>query len=85
MSQSRQLAAIMFASHNVNLLTLTMALTALTTFTALPQTGVNPERLSEIPVRIQQFVNEGVISGAVMLLALNGEIVLHLGHRHFLR
>jgi CubicO group peptidase (beta-lactamase class C family) len=67
----------MLASHNVNLLTLTMALTALTTFTALPQTGMNPERLSEIPVRIQQFVNEGVISGAVMMLALNGEIVLH--------
>ena len=52
------------------------ALTALTPLTALPQAGMDPQRLSRIPARMQQFVDEEVISGAVMLLARRGEVAL---------
>ena len=57
-------------------LVLAMALTALTPLTALPQAGMDRERLSRIPARMQHFVDEGVISGAVMLLARRGEVAL---------
>ncbi len=43
----------------------------------LPETRVNHERLSRIPARMQQFVDSGTMAGAVMLLAVDGEVVLH--------
>ena len=47
------------------------------------QSRINHERLSRIPARMQQFVDDGMIAGAVMLLAVDGEIVLHeaVGYR----
>ena len=54
---------------NTARLALTIALTAFTSSTAFPQAGMDPERLSRISTRMQEFVDEGVISGAVMLLA----------------
>ena len=38
---------------------------------------MDPERLLRIPARMQQLVDDGVIAGAVMLLARNGEVVLN--------
>ena len=60
---------------NTARLALTIALTAFTSSTAFPQAGMDPERLSRISTRMQEFVDEGVISGAVMLLARHGEVV----------
>jgi len=37
---------------------------------------VDAERLGKIPVQMQQYVDDGKISGAVMLLARHGEVVL---------
>jgi len=37
---------------------------------------MDPDRLAEIPVRIQEFVDEGKIAGAVMVLARHDGIVL---------
>ena len=49
----------------------------------LPQATVDPARLARIPARMGQFVEDGQIAGAVMLLAHRGEIVLHeaVGYR----
>ena len=44
---------------------------------ALPQAGMDRERLSRIPARMQQFVDDGMMAGAVMLLARHGEVVLN--------
>ena len=43
---------------------------------SLTRAQVDSERLGKIPVQMQQFVDDGKISGAVMLLARHGEIVL---------
>ena len=40
------------------------------------QTGMDPERLAQIPTRLQEFVEEGKIAGAVMLLARHDGVVL---------
>jgi CubicO group peptidase (beta-lactamase class C family) len=40
------------------------------------QTGMDPERLALIPTRLQEFVEEGQIAGAVMVLARHDGIVL---------
>ena len=40
------------------------------------QNGMDPERLALIPTRLQEFVEEGQIAGAVMLLARHDGIVL---------
>ncbi len=41
------------------------------------QSRINHERLSRIPARMQQFVDDGMMAGAVMLIAVDGEVVLH--------
>ena len=41
------------------------------------QIRINHERLSRIPTRMQQFVDDGMMAGAVMLIAVDGEVVLH--------
>jgi len=40
------------------------------------QTGMDPERLALIPTRLQEFVDDGQIVGAVMVLARHDGIVL---------
>lgn len=40
------------------------------------QTGMDPERLALIPTRLQEFVEEGKIGGAVMVLVRHDGIVL---------
>ena len=40
------------------------------------QRGMDPERLAQIPARLQEFVEEGEIGGAVMLLVRHDGIVL---------
>ncbi len=62
---------------------LTLTLMALTPMAALSQASMDPERLARIPVRMKQFVDDGLISGAVMLLARHGKVVLHeaVGYR----
>ncbi len=40
------------------------------------QTGMDPERLALIPTRLQDFVDDGQIAGAVMVLARHDGIVL---------
>ncbi len=42
----------------------------------LKKLGMDPERLALIPARIQEFVDEGQIAGAVMVLARHDGIVL---------
>jgi len=39
-----------------------------------PATGLNPERLGEIRQRMQKFVDDGTISGAVTLVARHGQV-----------
>ena len=41
------------------------------------KTRINRERLSRTPSRMQQFVDDGKMAGAVMLLAVEGQVVLH--------
>jgi CubicO group peptidase (beta-lactamase class C family) len=38
------------------------------------KTGMDPERLARIPVRMKQFVDQGTIAGAVTLVARHGTI-----------
>lgn len=57
-------------------LTLTIMVVALAPPTVSPHEGMDPQRLARIPERMQEFVDEGVISGAVMLLARGGEVAL---------
>ncbi len=40
------------------------------------QAGMDPERLALIPTRLQEFVEEGKIGGAVMVLVRHDGIVL---------
>ena len=40
------------------------------------QTGMDPERLALIPARLQEFVDDGQIAGAVMLLVRHDGVVL---------
>ena len=40
------------------------------------QRGMDPERLALIPTRLQEYVEEGKIAGAVMVLARHDGIVL---------
>lgn len=49
----------------------------------LAQSGMDAQRLARIPERMQEFVDDGMISGAVMLVARHGDVVLHeaVGHR----
>ncbi|MBZ2185832.1 MAG: beta-lactamase family protein [Bryobacter sp.] len=45
---------------------------------ALPlcaQTGLDPARLSQIPVRMKSFVDKGTMAGTVTLVARNGKVV----------
>jgi CubicO group peptidase (beta-lactamase class C family) len=56
---------------------LALTLMALGSTAALPQASMDTQRLARIPARAKQFVDQGQISGAVMLLAHQGEVVLH--------
>ena len=49
----------------------------------LAQSGMDAQRLARIPERMQEFVDDGMISGAVMLVARHGDVVLYeaVGHR----
>ncbi len=49
---------------------------ALVHWPSLVRAQVDSERLGKIPVQMQQYVDDGKISGAVMLLARHGEVVL---------
>jgi len=49
---------------------------ALLHWPSLAPAQVDSDRLGKIPVQMQQYVDDGKISGAVMLLARHGEIVL---------
>jgi CubicO group peptidase (beta-lactamase class C family) len=45
-------------------------------FAATPESlGMNPAKLKEIPARMQKFVDDHVVSGAVMLVARHGQVV----------
>jgi CubicO group peptidase (beta-lactamase class C family) len=63
---------------------LAVALVALAPTAARPQQSLDPDGLVSIPARVNQFVDQGLISGAVMLLARQGEVVLHeaVGYRN---
>ncbi len=60
-----------------------LAVMVLTPVTVFPQATMDAERLARIPARMSQFVEEGRISGAVMLLARDGDVMLHeaVGYR----
>ena len=49
---------------------------ALVHWPSLVRAQVDSERLGKIPMQMQQYVDDGKISGAVMLLARHGEVVL---------
>ena len=51
-------------------------LAAAVSSTAQAQTGMDPERLARIPTRMQEFIDEGQIGGAVLLLVRHDGIVL---------
>ena len=60
-----------------------LAVMVLTPVTVFPQATMDADRLARIPARMSQFVEEGRISGAVMLLARDGDVILHeaVGYR----
>jgi CubicO group peptidase (beta-lactamase class C family) len=39
--------------------------------------GIDTERLQRIPARMKEFIDRGAVSGAVVLVAHKGEVVLH--------
>src|SRR5436190_821340 len=41
---------------------------------AAPSAGFDPAKLKEIPARIQQFVDDSTVSGAVTLVARRGQV-----------
>jgi len=38
------------------------------------KTGMDPDRLAKIPVRMKEFVDQGTIAGCVTLVARHGQI-----------
>src|ERR1700712_1806228 len=56
-----------------------LALTAVVAFAASPviapdKAGMDAQRLKQIPVRMQEFVDRGLIAGAVTLVQRNGVV-----------
>jgi len=41
---------------------------------AAPSAGFDPARLKEIPARMQKFVDDSTVSGAVTLVARRGQV-----------
>ena len=72
----------MTISHGLKV-SLMMLPLMLTPSVTLAQSGMDAQRLARIPERMKEFVDDGMISGAVMLVARHGDVVLHeaVGHR----
>src|SRR6266498_3207480 len=64
----------MNSSLRSSLFLLTAVLFASPSLAAAPTAGFDPARLKEIPARMQKFVDDSTVAGAVTLVARHGQV-----------